>query len=138
MKRAIGGLGLAGLMIFYASLALGQIGRTEVTMWQYGKRGASRLPTMMAQSISSVWLFPSWIASGSQPRSSSSPEIFQVRNITALSLVAQRKQSLRKPPRFQPTKTIASNEHRQSATWAIKERSTTIPAQESFMMRVRT
>lgn len=39
MKRAIA----AGVMIFCASFALGQIGRTEITKWQYGKRGAVSL-----------------------------------------------------------------------------------------------
>jgi peptidoglycan/xylan/chitin deacetylase (PgdA/CDA1 family) len=43
MKREIGGLALAGVMVFYSSLALGQIGRTEITKWQYGKRGAVSL-----------------------------------------------------------------------------------------------
>ena len=39
MKRAIA----AGAMILCSSLALGQIGRTEITKWQYGKRGAVSL-----------------------------------------------------------------------------------------------
>jgi peptidoglycan/xylan/chitin deacetylase (PgdA/CDA1 family) len=39
MKRAI----VVGLVIFCSSLALGQIARTEVTKWQYGKRGAVSL-----------------------------------------------------------------------------------------------
>ena len=43
MKRAIGDLALAGLMIFYASAALGQVGVTRITKWQYGKRGAVSL-----------------------------------------------------------------------------------------------
>ena len=42
MKRAIGDLALA-LMIFYASAALGQVGATGITKWQYGKRGAVSL-----------------------------------------------------------------------------------------------
>jgi peptidoglycan/xylan/chitin deacetylase (PgdA/CDA1 family) len=43
MQRAIGGLALAGVMVFCSSLALGQIGRTEISKWQYGKRGAVSL-----------------------------------------------------------------------------------------------
>lgn len=43
MKRAIGDLALAGLVIFYSSLAMGQVGATEITKWQYGKRGAVSL-----------------------------------------------------------------------------------------------
>jgi peptidoglycan/xylan/chitin deacetylase (PgdA/CDA1 family) len=43
MKRAIGDLALAGLMIFYASAALGQVGATKITKWQYAKRGAVSL-----------------------------------------------------------------------------------------------
>jgi peptidoglycan/xylan/chitin deacetylase (PgdA/CDA1 family) len=39
MNRAIA----AGAMILCSSLALGQIGRTEITKWQYGKRGAVSL-----------------------------------------------------------------------------------------------
>jgi peptidoglycan/xylan/chitin deacetylase (PgdA/CDA1 family) len=39
MKRAI----VAGLVIFCSSLALGQIAGTEITKWQYGKRGAVSL-----------------------------------------------------------------------------------------------
>jgi peptidoglycan/xylan/chitin deacetylase (PgdA/CDA1 family) len=43
MKRAIGGAALAGALIFYSSLALGQIGGTEITKWQDDKRGAVSL-----------------------------------------------------------------------------------------------
>ncbi len=43
MKRAMGVLTLAGLVIVYSSLAIGQIGGTEITKWQYGKRGAVSL-----------------------------------------------------------------------------------------------
>jgi len=39
MKRAIA----VGVAILYSSLALGQIARTEITTWQYGKRGAVSL-----------------------------------------------------------------------------------------------
>ena len=39
MKRTIA----VGAMILCSSLALGQIGRTEITKWQHGKRGAVSL-----------------------------------------------------------------------------------------------
>jgi peptidoglycan/xylan/chitin deacetylase (PgdA/CDA1 family) len=43
MKRAIGGRALAGVLFAYSILAHGQIGKTEITKWQYGKRGAVSL-----------------------------------------------------------------------------------------------
>jgi peptidoglycan/xylan/chitin deacetylase (PgdA/CDA1 family) len=43
MKRAIHVLAAVGLMIAYSALASGQIGKTEIAKWQYGKNGAVSL-----------------------------------------------------------------------------------------------
>src|SRR3954467_7976998 len=43
MKRALHVLAAVGLMIAYSALASGQIGKTEIAKWQYGKNGAVSL-----------------------------------------------------------------------------------------------
>jgi peptidoglycan/xylan/chitin deacetylase (PgdA/CDA1 family) len=43
MKRRIGLVALTGLMIACSDLSIGQVGKTEITKWQYGKSGAVSL-----------------------------------------------------------------------------------------------
>jgi len=43
MRRKIGVLAVAGPVIVCSGLATGQVGRTEITKWQYGKSGAVSL-----------------------------------------------------------------------------------------------
>jgi hypothetical protein len=137
MTSKFGAVTVVGLMIACSAIAHGQVGRTEITKWQYGKSGAVSLTYddgtinqfRVAVPIMDTFGFPAtfFIITGT----------FPVRSTTARLLAAQQRRSSRKRRAFLPIETIFLSVLQPSHFWAIKERSTIRLGPGKFMTKER-